>query len=105
MSHKLPIMDTKSNRSIIDTVSDQTPGGSSQESQLKSLVSKKPDTTCHFFQRLTSRTVLLQAMKQEPPMDAKCRDKFLVQSVAVTADKEFSNIAAIVGSTVALPLN
>jgi len=40
-------------------------------------------------------TVLLQAMKQEPPMDAKCRDKFLVQSVAVTADKEFSNIAAI----------
>lgn len=40
-------------------------------------------------------TVLLQAMKQEPPMDAKCRDKFLVQSVAVTAEKEFSNIAAI----------
>jgi hypothetical protein len=41
-------------------------------------------------------TVLLQAMKQEPPLDAKCRDKFLVQSVAVTADKEFTNIAAIV---------
>lgn len=40
-------------------------------------------------------TVLLQSMKQEPPMDAKCRDKFLVQSVAVTADKEFTNIAAI----------
>jgi hypothetical protein len=40
-------------------------------------------------------TVLLQAMKQEPPMDAKCRDKFLVQSVAVTADKEFTNISAI----------
>lgn len=40
-------------------------------------------------------TVLLQAMKQEPPLDAKCRDKFLVQSVAVTADKEFTNIAAI----------
>lgn len=35
-------------------------------------------------------TVLLQAMKQEPPLDAKCRDKFLVQSVAVTADKEFA---------------
>jgi hypothetical protein len=41
-------------------------------------------------------TVLLQAMKVEPPVDAKCRDKFLVQSVAVTADKEFTNIAAIV---------
>lgn len=40
--------------------------------------------------------VLLQAMKQDPPLDIKCRDKFLVQSVAVTADKEFTNIASIV---------
>lgn len=40
-------------------------------------------------------TVLLQAMKQEPPLDAKCRDKFLVQSVAVTPDKEFTSISAI----------
>jgi len=40
-------------------------------------------------------TVLLQAMKQEPPLDAKCRDKFLVQSVAVTSDKEFTNINQI----------
>lgn len=40
-------------------------------------------------------TVLLQAMKQEPPLDAKCRDKFLVQSVAVTADKEFVNVGSI----------
>ncbi|KAJ9642557.1 phosphatidylinositol-binding protein scs2 [Coniosporium tulheliwenetii] len=39
--------------------------------------------------------VLLQAMKEDPPMDARCRDKFLVQSVAVTADKEFSNVASI----------
>lgn len=37
-------------------------------------------------------------MKSEPPLDAKCRDKFLVQSVAVTADKEFADIASIVGS-------
>ncbi|TVY54470.1 Vesicle-associated membrane protein-associated protein [Lachnellula suecica] len=35
------------------------------------------------------------AMKQEPPVDAKCRDKFLVQSVAVTADKEFTNNGSI----------
>ncbi|APA12333.1 hypothetical protein SS1G_10640 [Sclerotinia sclerotiorum 1980 UF-70] len=34
-------------------------------------------------------TVLLQAMKEEPPLDAKCRDKFLVQSVEITPDKEF----------------
>jgi len=40
--------------------------------------------------------VLLQAMKEDPPPDAKCRDKFLVQSVAVTADKEFTNVASIV---------
>ncbi|CAG8949177.1 hypothetical protein HYFRA_00004800 [Hymenoscyphus fraxineus] len=40
-------------------------------------------------------TVLLQAMKQEPPLDAKCRDKFLVQSVAITADKEFDDTASI----------
>ncbi|RQM05480.1 hypothetical protein DH86_00001515 [Scytalidium sp. 3C] len=40
-------------------------------------------------------SVLLQAMKQEPPPDAKCRDKFLVQSVAVTPDKEFENVGAI----------
>ena len=36
-------------------------------------------------------------MKQEPPLDAKCRDKFLVQSVAITADKDFTNVAQIVG--------
>ncbi|CAJ2502814.1 Uu.00g102080.m01.CDS01 [Anthostomella pinea] len=39
--------------------------------------------------------VILQAMKQEPPMDTKCRDKFLVQSVAITGDKEFTNLASI----------
>jgi len=40
--------------------------------------------------------VLLQAMKEDPPPDAKCRDKFLVQSVLVTADKEFANVASLV---------
>lgn len=34
-------------------------------------------------------------MKAEPPLDAKCRDKFLVQSVAITSDKEFVNVAQI----------
>ncbi|CAO1633033.1 unnamed protein product [Sympodiomycopsis kandeliae] len=32
--------------------------------------------------------VLLQAMKDEPPMSAKCRDKFLVQSTIITPDRE-----------------
>ncbi|KPM34945.1 hypothetical protein AK830_g11629 [Neonectria ditissima] len=40
-------------------------------------------------------TVLLQAMKQEPPPDARCRDKFLVQSAPITSDKEFASIANV----------
>ncbi|KAJ5673918.1 PapD-like protein [Penicillium macrosclerotiorum] len=39
--------------------------------------------------------VLLQAMKEEPAADAKCKDKFLVQSVAVTRDMEFANVTSI----------
>ncbi|KAI4681925.1 uncharacterized protein J4E84_007522 [Alternaria hordeiaustralica] len=34
-------------------------------------------------------------MKEDPPPDAKCRDKFLVQSVLVTADKEFTNVGSL----------
>ncbi|KAI3549015.1 MSP domain-containing protein [Colletotrichum paranaense] len=44
-------------------------------------------------------TVLLQAMKAEPALDTKCRDKFLVQSVSITADKEFASIANILDQT------
>lgn len=39
--------------------------------------------------------VLLQAMKDEPTPDAKCKDKFLVQTVAVTKDMEFANVSSI----------
>jgi len=39
--------------------------------------------------------VLLQAMKEDPPLDAKCRDKFLVQSVAISADNEYTNISQV----------
>ncbi|KAJ8105126.1 hypothetical protein ONZ43_g7551 [Nemania bipapillata] len=39
--------------------------------------------------------VILQAMKQEPPPGTKCKDKFLVQSVAITPDKDFANLASI----------
>jgi hypothetical protein len=35
-------------------------------------------------------------MKAEPPLDAKCRDKFLVQSVLVTMERERETMAKIV---------
>ncbi|KAH6874778.1 PapD-like protein [Thelonectria olida] len=44
-------------------------------------------------------TVLLQAMKVEPPLDARCRDKFLVQSAPITSDKEFASIANVLDTT------
>ncbi|EPE05677.1 msp domain-containing protein [Ophiostoma piceae UAMH 11346] len=40
-------------------------------------------------------SVLLQAMKQDPPHDFKCRDKFLVQSVPITGDKDFTSVTDI----------
>lgn len=39
--------------------------------------------------------VLLQAMKEDPPPDARCRDKFLVQSVAISAASDVSNVAQV----------
>lgn len=44
----------------------------------------------------STTTVLLQAMKQDPPLDTKCKDKFLVQSVIISGDLEFSNVQTIV---------
>ncbi|KAG0237399.1 phosphatidylinositol-binding protein scs2 [Actinomortierella wolfii] len=32
--------------------------------------------------------VQMQAMKEDPPIDVKCKDKFLVQSIAITAERE-----------------
>jgi len=33
-------------------------------------------------------SVVLQPMREDPPLDAKCRDKFLVQSIPVAASKD-----------------
>ncbi|KAF4451582.1 vesicle-associated membrane protein-associated protein B [Fusarium austroafricanum] len=44
-------------------------------------------------------SVLLQAMKQDPAPDARCRDKFLVQSAPITADKEFASVANVLETT------
>lgn len=43
--------------------------------------------------------VLLQAMKEEPAPDAKCKDKFLVQSVLVSPDLEYANVTSIFEKT------
>lgn len=45
---------------------------------------------------LTIRLVLLQAMKDEPAADAKCKDKFLVQTVSVSREMEYANVTSIV---------
>ena len=35
-------------------------------------------------------------MKEDPPVDARCRDKFLVQSVAIPGEQEMENMTAVV---------
>ena len=42
--------------------------------------------------------VLLQPMKEDPPPGTKCRDKFLVQSVIITSERENSPLAELVSS-------
>jgi vesicle-associated membrane protein-associated protein A len=39
---------------------------------------------------------MLQAMKEEPPLAAKCKDKFLIQSTFITPNKETMNLKEIV---------
>jgi len=42
--------------------------------------------------------VLLQAMKEEPPLAAKCNDGFLIKSTTITPEKETLYLADIVSS-------
>ena len=42
------------------------------------------------------KKVLLQAMKEEPPLNAKCKDKFLIQSTLITPEKESLPLADLV---------
>jgi hypothetical protein len=39
---------------------------------------------------------MLQAMKEEPPLAAKCKDKFLIQSTTITPEKETLSLNDIV---------
>lgn len=41
---------------------------------------------------------MLQAMKEEPPLAAKCKDKFLIQSTTITPEKETLSLTDIVSS-------
>ena len=47
---------------------------------------------------------MLQAMKEEPPLAAKCKDKFLIQSTTITPEKETLSLGDIVSSPVLLRL-
>lgn len=43
-----------------------------------------------------SLAVMLQPLKEEPPLNAKCKDKFLIQSTLVTPEKEQKPLGEIV---------
>ena len=40
--------------------------------------------------------VMLQALKEDPPLNTKCKDKFLIQSTIITPEKEALPVHAIV---------
>jgi hypothetical protein len=40
---------------------------------------------------------MLQALREEPPLNTKCKDKFLIQSTIITPDKETLALSEIVG--------
>jgi len=39
---------------------------------------------------------MLQALREEPPLNAKCKDKFLIQSTIITPEKETMPVHDIV---------
>ena len=43
---------------------------------------------------------MLQAMKDEPPLNSKCKDKFLIQSTMITPDKETMSLQDIVSVSI-----
>jgi hypothetical protein len=97
-----PMLKSRSviNDDDIGTASVRTQEESSQERRSRLSVCSIYNGEGRIYLFANHFSVLLQAMKQEPPEDAKCRDKFLVQSVAVTSDKEFTNINEIVRSLI-----
>jgi hypothetical protein len=43
----------------------------------------------------TEVSVMLQPLKEEPPLNAKCKDKFLIQSTIITPEKEHKSLQDI----------
>jgi len=41
--------------------------------------------------------VMLQAMKEEPPLNAKCEDKFLIQSMLIPPEETVIPLCDLVG--------
>lgn len=39
---------------------------------------------------------MLQAMKEEPPLNAKCKDKFLIQSMLIPPEKAATSLHDLV---------
>jgi vesicle-associated membrane protein-associated protein A len=39
---------------------------------------------------------MLQAMKEEPPLNAKCKDKFLIQSMLIPPEKVATSLHDLV---------
>lgn len=58
--------------------------GESVEVSGKRMEAASPTMLNPFF--LSS--VMLQPLKEEPPLNSKCKDKFLVQSTFITPEKE-----------------
>ena len=46
--------------------------------------------------------VMLQAMKEDLPTNTKCKDKFLIQSIVINAEKEAMSLQEIVRPACAL---
>lgn len=48
---------------------------------------------------------MLQAMKEDPPLNAKCKDKFLIQSTLITPEKESKALHDIVRLSASMHFN
>jgi len=44
--------------------------------------------------------VLLQGLKEEPPLNTKCKDRFLIQSTIITPDKDTWAPSDVVGKII-----
>lgn len=79
-------------------------GRTQTQTQTRSKKSVWMTNCCHFTANLSLTSssnhgrdiVQMQAMKEDPPADFKCKDKFLVQSVAITAERAGLSLAELV---------